>query len=262
MAVESIYEKRIHGYPKEGVSENSYITEIVYVGIETDLRTAAPSINGVWGEYPGIVTSMNLEPLDATEYGVLSITVERKFQAGEGGGGAAVGAAQETTAEIRWVDVQRSLYSHPEFSIDGTGTYKLTDEDIAAIKKWEDMDNVEYKKDFFYYLTTAAEAATGTLSANAKMFARGLQLGVDYYVEKAPVAIFSTNYAGGPGPTASAGLKDTPSGIPNLPSGYEWIRDTDDSIKAGGQTHWRRSIQWLGAKKVLADSAKIYWTAP
>jgi hypothetical protein len=264
MPNESIYQKRLPGYPKESVSGDSYLTEIMYVGIASDLRAASPNINSVWGEYPGIVTAASIEPLELTDYGVLTVNVERKFQAGDGGGGGGGGGgvARETTAEIRWVDVQRSLFEHPKFRIGGGGTYELTSEDVAAIKKWQEMDNVDYKKEYFYYKTDAESGETEALSTNAKMFARGIEQGIEHYVEKAPVAIFSTDYAGGPGPTASAGRKDTPSGVPNLPSGYEWIRDTDDSVKVGGQAAWRRSIQWIGAKKVLVDSQDIFWTAP
>jgi hypothetical protein len=262
MAVESIFEKRLHGYPKKSVSENSYLTEIVYIGIYDDLLAASPNINAVWGDYEGLVTAASIEPLDATDYALLTVNVERKFQAGSGpGGGAAVGVAVETTAEIRWLDVQRSLYEHPKFRVGGGGTFELTSEDIAAIKKCEEMDNVDYKQQFFYYLDET-KSETGTLSANAQMFARGLEQGIEVYVEKAPVAIFSTNYAGGPGPTGNAGLLDTPFGIPNLPAGYEWIRDGDDSIQTGGQSRWRRSISWIGAKKVLADAENIYWPPP
>ncbi len=261
MAVEPIHEQRRPNFPKETVNENSYLTTIEYVGIAEDLRSVSPNINATWGEYNGRVTVSSLDPIETSEWGILTVVVEYKLSAGEGGEAATEGTLLEVTTEIDWVDVQRSLYEHPEFRIGGGGTYALTSEDVTALAKWEQMDKVADKKDYKYYLD-GANGETGTLTANAKMFAKGRQSGIEYYIDKAPVARWSGNYAGGPPPAGSAGQKQDPSGVEGVPSGYEWVRNADRGIKQGGQTRWVRNIEWVGCKEVLLDVDEIFWAAP
>lgn len=258
MAIEPIYSQRRPGFPRESFSDASYLTEIQYVGLAADLKSASPAKDSVWGEYLGIVSSESLELLDGTEWGILTVVCEAKFDQSSGG---ETGTEREVAYEIDWTDVQRSMYEHPEFAIGEGGTYELTSEDVTAIGKWNENPNVGYKKDYIYY-TGADDYTTMTLSDNAKMFARGIQLGVEYYVYKAPVANRSSSYVNGPPPAGTAGLKEDPVGFPHLPTGYEWLRDADRSLRSGGQTRWQRDTTWIGAKKVLVDAAEIFWDAP
>jgi hypothetical protein len=98
------------------------------------------------------------------------------------------------------------------------------------------------------------------LSANAKLLAKGILLGIEYWVDKAPVARRTDTYVNGPPPKGTAGLKEVPAGFPALPDGYEWIRDADRALRAGGQNKWTNETSWIGAKKVLIDAAQIFWT--
>lgn len=259
MSTESIYSQRRPGFPREGVNNTAYVTEIEYVGLAVDLRAASPDISTEWGGYPGVVADASLEPLENTDWAILRVIVERKFDASADGSGT--GQEKEVAFEIDWVDVQRPLYEHPEFAMDQGGEYELTAEDMAAIEKWKENPNVDYKKEFIYY--TGADAdTTSTLSTNAKMFARGVQLGLEYYVDKAPVATRSATYVNGPPPEGEAGKKEDPTGFPNLPDGYEWIRSADRALRAGGQTKWQRDTSWIGAVKVLIDSEELFWDEP
>ena len=261
MAAESIYGKRRPGFPKKSTDSGSYRTYIEYTGLQTALIAAAPDTGDAWGDYLGSVTVSDLEPIENTVYAILSITCELQF----GGSGAEMGDGEKkaSIAEIDWVDVQRSMYEHPEFTINGAGAYKLTSKDISEIKLWQAEGDSELAKDYKFTIKSASGSNTeSTLSNNAKMFARGLEQGIEFFVDKAPVARLSESYVGGPGPTSVAGQKDTPDGIPNLPTGYEWVRSADRSLQQGDRSKWQRDIEWTGAEKVLADSKNIYWSPP
>jgi len=87
-------------------------------------------------------------------------------------------------------------------------------------------------------------------------------MGIEYYIDKTPVARKSETYAGGPPPEGSAGQKEEPpDGFEGLPTGYEWIRTAERVLRRGGQTRRDRNIEWTGAKKFLVDRDEIFWTA-
>lgn len=260
MAHESIRTLMRPGFPKEVLDERSYRNTIEYVGKYADLKAANCRVGITWGEYPGRVTVANAEPLENSEYAILVVVVESKFGEAdypEGG----TGTLGEIVHEIDWNTVHRSLYEHPKFA-EG-GEFALADEDRIALKNWERMPDAGYKEDFIYATNPdtweGGASGTGTLSANAQELAKGILIGIDHWEDFAPVARKTSTYSGGPPPEGDAGLKETPTGFPNLPDGYEWVKTADRSVKSGGQTKWRRSEEWTGSDKVLIDRANIYW---
>jgi hypothetical protein len=264
MAAESIISLKRPGFPKESFDDAAYTTVIEYVGDDSTLRAASPAKSTAWGDYQGLVESSNIEKFPNSTYSILVVVMSRKFDTS--GATAGTKIENETSYEIDWADVQRSMYEHPEFSIDGNGLYKLTSEDISAIESWKKNPDVTYKKDYIYRAdgdySNGVSSLDPELSANAKMFAKGIQLGIEYWVFKAPVAIQTDTYVNGPPPAGTAGLKDTPANFPNLPEGYEWIKETQSGIRAGGQTSWADTQKWLGTNKVLVDAKNIFWEAP
>jgi hypothetical protein len=127
------------------------------------------------------------------------------------------------------------------------------------------MTFMEYKRSYIYALDddwtylSKGSLGTDTLTANAQKFAKGIEKGLEYWVDKAPVCRKTETYVGGPPPISTAGQKENPIGIPNQPTGYEWIRSADRSLRRGSAGRWERTIEWLGADKVEADSTQIYW---
>ena len=255
MAAESIYALRRPGFPTEGFDESGYTTTIEYVGATTTLEAAAPAIRTAWGDYPGTVISVEKEDLPGTDYSILKVICERKYDTSANPTGTKL--ENETSYEIDWVDVQRSMYEHPQFAEGGANA--LSPEDFAALESWKAMEEVSYKKEYFYYTEGKEAGITAVLPDNAKLFAIGITKGIEYYVDKAPVAKRSDTYVQGPPPSGTAGLKEDPP-VPNLPEGYEWIRNSDRALRAGGQASWTNETDWIGAKKVLVDAAQIYWT--
>ena len=255
------------GYPKESLSESSYRNSMEYVGERSLL---AGTVNGVatrWGDYPGYISSAEFEDIEGTDpvYSILRVVVETKQGSAEYPSGTAA-QVDEVNDEIDWTVIQRSLYEHPAFRMGGGGEFELTSGDIEEIKAWMNEPDVDRKAAYEYQPAPVGYESTEgyyrTLSDNAIMFARGVQQGIEYWNDYAPVIRRQSTYVGGgPPPEGNAGQKDTPPeglGPPN----YEWIKNADRSLKAGGQTRWRRDEEWLGAKKVLIDRDEVFWTAP
>lgn len=253
---ESIYTSRRPGFPHQSFNDTSYTTDIEYVGLESDLLEASPAKGTAWGGYQGLVVSADLESLPGTSYAILTVVCERKFDTSEATEGTKL--TNETSYEIDWADVQRTMYEHPQFSTGGANA--LSVEDYAALESWKAMKEVSYKKEYYYYTEGEEAGITAVLPANAKLFAIGIRKGIEHWVEKVPVAKRSDTYVLGPPPAGTAGQKEDPTGFPNLPDGYEWIRDADRALRSGGQSSWTNETTWLGAKKVWVDVDQIFWT--
>ena len=262
MADESIIALRRPGYPKTSATANGTITEIEYVGDYSTLYSAV-TIGDPWGAYEGYVTAANIEPIEKTAHGILMVSMERKFDSSEYPEGD-TGTLTETNYEIDWVDVQRSLYEHPVFR--AGGDYALSATDIAEIENWKKMTFPDYKASYIFAINpdkwdrTLGSSGTDTLSTNAQALAKGINLGIEYWVDKAPVARRNETYVNGPPPETSAGEKeDLPEGFPNPPAGYEWLRSADRSSKRGESNKWNRDSEWIGGDKILIDKNAIYY---
>ena len=258
MAAEGILTLKRSGFPKEFIGSDGKRTVIEYVGPESDLRSAGVITGQTWGDYDGVVEDADLDPIEGTTPTHAILTVRMIFKWGEAQYGSENGDEQQTIHEIDWVDVQRSIYEHPKFN---GGTYNLSDEDLVQLRAWEDMLNPTLKAQWKFYSGDPAQGdtTTGTLSTNAQKAAKGVLLGIEYYVQKAPVLRKSTYYKNGLPPNNGGGDKEDPGAFPGKPSGYEWIRTADRSMQVGSEKEWRRDQEWTGAKKVLIDASDIYW---
>lgn len=259
MARESIYTLMRPGFPKETSDSGSYRNVIEYVGPYKDIQKANCRVGITWGDYPGYVVDASAEPVEGTTHAILRVVVERKFETAdypESG----TGTLQETNYEEEWICVSRPMLEHPEFAVGFAGTYALTSEDICAIEKWKNEEDVTKKKDFKYQASSGGTYSD--LSTNAKMFARGIQLGVETYDDFVPVIRETKAYIGGKPPNAEAGQKNNPPSDADGPAGYEWRKSGARRIHTGGQNRWELISEWTGCAKVLVDKDEIFWTAP
>lgn len=261
MADEPIIDKLRPGFPRQSYGKDCYRTELEYVGIESELAIASPPISTAWGNYQGLVSDLRLEPFEGSEWAILTVVCERSYDPAEGNEGLGTMVANATTYELDWVDVQRSLFEHPVFRVGGGGAYALTTEDVEEIKKWMVNPNPGNKELFFFDIAEVG-GDYDVLSANAQMLAQGMKQGVEYWIDKAPVARRTDTWVKGPPPAGTAGQKELPTDFPNLPDGYEWIRSADRALRAGGQASWESATEWIGAKKVLIDVDQVFWSAP
>jgi len=252
MAAESIYAKRKYGFPIVKPTEKGTTTSIEYVGATSSLESAKPDIGDTWGDYAGIVTSCYLEELENTGKSTLFVEVEYEFQAGAGGDD--VGTLETVIYEVEWVMFQRSMFEHPRFA-------GLSDTDIIAIEKWKNETNPTYKANY-QYEDTEQNPPYVDLSAPAKLFAKGILLGQESYEDYSPVVRKTSTYVNGIPPESTAGLKEDPPTIANLPAPYEWRKSADRAIQTAKRNKWDRTEEWIGAIKVLSDKEEVYWDQP
>jgi len=242
MAAEPLIDFLKIGYPIPAVSAGNYTTELVYIGPYADLASDAPAIGQPWGDYIGVTDLVRLEPLPGTNpaKGELFVTIVHSFESTSSDG---TGTADESTHEIDWTVVNRPLMEHPEFQ-EG-GFYSLEESDFPLIAAWED---------------DKSDTNFDALSSNAQKYAKGILIGLTTYDDYAPIATLTTGYINGPPPSSSAGSKDNPpSSFPNLPTGYEWRKAADRSLRAGRKNRWERVESWEGAKKVLVDKNELFY---
>jgi hypothetical protein len=253
MAAESILTYKKPGFPKFDNSEKSYRTVIEYVGPQSTLAAAEPAVNAAWGDYVGIVVGSQLDPIEGTSQANLTVFVEYNYN----GAAFPVGASREVTIEVEWVSFMRPMLEHPEFRIDGGGTYELTPRDVMDIEAWKNEPTTSVREAFSYYDPETDSSIE--LSANAQKFCAGLNMGLETYEDFAPVIRKTTTFAGGIPGDSEAGFKDTPPTFTGRPAAYEWRKSADRSVRSSGQTRWDRVEEWVGAIKVLVDKDAIYF---
>lgn len=253
-------------FPKEYVTNESYESVFEYIG-PTDEVSGIAVLGGEWGDTPGVIEDVRREPVarggEQTPYSILIVRVVKKFSPGEAGAAVEL----ETNHELDWMAVQKPLIDHPVFG--ETGAWSLVPaEKSIYIPKWEEMPVAAFKENFKYYPGRyedwdGGEDSLNTLTQNAKYYAQGRLLGLEYYTEFAPVVRKLTTYKNGLPEGSGAGEKEDPDfGDNDLPAGYEWIKNTDSSIETAKQNEWKRTQEWLGANKVLVDSKNTYWDPP
>lgn len=246
------------GFPRTENTERSYRNVIEYVGPQSTLEAQQPAQNETWGGYPGRVASSTINPLEGTDQAIMRIVCEYQYSEASNGGGQGASTG-EVTYETDWELFTRPMYEHPEFTIEGGGTYTLTSQDISEIEQWKNETDVDLRKVYKF----DSDSGEVTLSTNGKMFARGYELGQETFEDYAPIVRVTTTFTDGGGATGTdVGTKDNPPSAANGPSGYEWRKTADRDIRTGGQTRHERVEEWIGAKKVLIDRDAIFWTAP
>lgn len=238
MAAESILTYLRENFPKKGLSSGNYKTDLEYIGEYATLLAASPAIGAVWGDYFGVVDSANIEPISGTSplQGILTISMIDEFAAAESEG---TEKTASVSYQVIWTPVSRPLIEHPEFQ-EG-GFYFLDSGELAEIAIWEN------DKTF---------VVSGT---NPNVYIDGRNMGIDTYDDFAPTLIKTTPYVNGPSSNSTAGEKEEPTGFPNKPNGYEWVKSADDCVSTGRRNRWERVEQWTGAKRVLVDKNTLYY---
>jgi hypothetical protein len=224
-----------------------------YTGPAADLPT--PDSGTEWPTGSGFrVDTATSEPAAKSGHVVLRVIVSNKDD------GSAIGTVSDVAYELDWAEVQRPLLEHPAFQTGGASA--LTDSDRVEIQLWKEEKDSAERKLFKFYAVDKNGQPTGslvTLSTAAQKYAKYALIGVETYADTVPVARKQSTYTGGPPNAASAGTKQSPpSGFPNLPTGLEWVKTADRSIRAAGQRRWQRSEEWMGVAKVLIDRTTLY----
>lgn len=252
MAESTILQYKKPGFPKEEITEKEYSTRIEYIGLKDDLEAASAGLGEAWGSYPGVISTANIDSVEGSSYATLTVVVTKKTDLASE---STVGEKERETYEIEWVLLERPLAEHPAF-------YDLlSSESLINIDYWKNEENPQLKKAWKY----RKEIIDGTLynfelADLEKLYAKGLLLGQDTWADYSPVVRKTSFYVNGPPPDSSAGQKEEPIGVPNVPTGYEWRKSADRSINTEGQNRWQKIEEWTAGKKILSDRDEIFWT--
>lgn len=259
MPSESIVDYMKYGFPVEREAEGGYITIIEYTGPGAKIRRGRPRIGDKWGNYEGWVSKSETKPAEsATDWLELTVEVFNTYADQSSTGDRQEGEPLSPTYERRWVPIERDLLEHPAFRVGGGGKYALAIDDVAAIEKWKTEENAERKNEYKY--RNEEGGAYQTLSANAQMLAKGIQRGVEVWVDYAPVIRSTTIYVGGMPPQGECGQAMIPPAAAAPPTGWQWRKSADDAVKIGGESQSERVEEWEGAYKVLIDRDQIFWS--
>ena len=242
-------------FPKVATDATGIRRTYLMRGPTATLQPLIPAINNTWSDgYK--VTNTHREPIGTSSWSDVTVETLQAFE-------QAV-TTQETSQEypfweIDQVQIEKSLLQHPRFISFSTA-------DWAAVTAWEgEMDNA-LKAAFQYYLrdkdgapTGTVQALTGTTSAGQKAFANLRLLGVESFLDFAPVVRKTSKYFGDAAPNSADAGQKTADAPTYAPSGYEWLKTADRVSKQGLRgNEWLRQEEWTGARKVLVDKDSLF----
>lgn len=261
MAAESILTYLKPNFPETETGAQGTRTRLEYIGPDETISAEKPAEGATWGDYSGTVESATDNPVSGSTplQRELTVVMVAEYESPDDATGEEAG----TSREIEWVPVQRSMFEHPQFIPGGGGANQLSLTDIANIEAWKNNKKFPTRKAAYQYPDRYSndpgeQVYWADLSANARLFAKGILLGVETWEDYAPVARKTTVFVNGPPIESKAGEKDRPTGFSVLPDG-EYRKSADRGLQADAKNKWSRIEEWTGAVKVLVDKKKVYW---
>lgn len=145
-------------------------------------------------------------------------------------------------------ELQQSLYLHKRYN--AGGAQELDNDDKLDIRYWEDEPDYTLKSAFRYRYKSGETWAERTLSTQAQEFAGKLLKGQDSFLLDAPIVTAVEQSFDEPTTTA-AHVPETPPSGSNYPTGYIWMKMTDDKICNGAI--WIRTRTWQALHVIDGD---------
>jgi len=243
------------GYPKQSVDVNSSRWTYVFRGPTATLAPLRPAANSGFDSH-GLVERTTIEELDNPDFCEITVETVQTFALTT----AAITDDQFPYWEIDQVQIEKNLRQHPAF-------IGFTAAEWIAIDAWDqELDNAQ-RQVFSYWVRDkqgdpvgSPITLTGTTTTGPKGFAVLRLLGVESFLDFAPVVRKTSKYRGSTAPSsADAGQKVTAPTY--APSGYEWLKTADRVSKTGSRSNeWTRQEEWTGARKVLLDKDELFTT--
>lgn len=157
-------------------------------------------------------------------------------------------APPDPTYEIEWVQLEKKLSAHRRYTTSGA---VLTSADWSEIAEWESATTA-----------SAKDTAYAALSTSGLDYANKIRKGIESFIIFSPVAR-KTSYSYSPPTTTAAGLIQTPTGFPGLPTktptDWVWLKTADRAMRTGRNSRWDRTEEWTGADSWDTD---LYTAAP
>jgi hypothetical protein len=243
------------GHPKERADEVTIGNSYEY---RTDTATIAankPAIGDLWADGRPVIFTQVYEISAASGVSDLAVVTGVNF----GLTGVIATTVEEIIYEAFNRPVVKPLEVHPYFAAGGTYAIDATarkhiigwraelDPDLRSQRKYKALDS-----------NGEPSGTTTTITGNAVVFIKMLEIGVEEYVDYMPVWRKRSLYRGTAAPGISAiGAKGTPAGS-GYPAGYEWVKSRDDASRLGRAAKWQRDEEWEGCITVYADKTTLY----
>lgn len=241
------------GYPKQSVDVNSSRWTYVFRGPTSTISPLRPAVNSAFDGH--LVERTSIEELDNPSHSEVVVETGQAFVLPTT---VAVADEQFPYYEIDQVQIEKNLRQHPAF-IDFTAAQWI------AVDAWDhEPDNAQRSVFKYWERDKQGEpigsviTLTGTTSTGPKGFAVLRLLGVESFLDFAPVVRKTSKYRGNAAPSsADAGQKVAEPTY--APEGYEWLKTADRVSKTGTKSNeWTRQEEWTGARKVLLDKDELF----
>lgn len=246
----------LDGYPTERLGPNVLGYSRKYRGDYATLATNKPAQGEDWGGVP--VTGVEFYRMGRSDLGELIVETEQTT-----GDGVTVSSTLESTRyQIRWQPVDVPLFEHPAFIPGGASALSATASGspsrthMADVFGWENEQDVVLKSAYKYkrVLSDGSVGAELTLTGGALAYAKLRMLGFETYPAYLPTWSKVGTYSGTatPGVGTIGQYTASPDGS-GFPTGYQWVKITDDADRIGRRARWERTEAWQGYVKVWLD---------
>lgn len=257
MAYTDIAGLLLDGFPTENFSPGTTGRTYKYRGDHDTLETHKALIHEIWAD--GLpVNGVEFYRVGRSDIGEMIVTTQSSSSSPE----TVTSTLVETVYQIRWSPVDVPLEQHPAFVAGGasdlyaTASGSPTRKHIADVFGWEnEQDQVlKYAYQYKRLNSDGTVGATISLSGAALAFAKLRVLGFSTYPTYLPTWNKTGIYDGTttPGVGTIGQYTATPDGS-GYPTGYQWVKVTDDAQRIGRGTRWDRTEAWQGYVKVWLD---------
>lgn len=192
----------------------------VFTGPYQDLVDNEPEVDAAMEGFPTgiLVRNVTTVPLEAGPDGPGRMTVIADDKSGT----TEVGSLNpEPTYETEWVQLEKSIKSHPYFEA-------LTTDEINAVE------------------AAIEERTSYSGSELAESYYAKLLRGQENYLLFSPVIRATTALTSKPSNT-SAGGRETPPSAAAVPDGYEWLKTASRAVTPGQDSKWELVEEWTAA---------------
>lgn len=233
------------------------VVGISYVGPYAQCLASRPAHGSELADMSGYRVTNSKVRRQAAGIGRLTITAESSSaEVGTGDNNDAT----STQLEKESGQLEKPVKQHPMYATGGSKV--LSDDDWAAIERWENETDQTIRKLFKYRPRPEADPTfLYTLSDNAKHLAARLLKGRDSYLLFQPVLRKTTNHPREP-ETGDCATTGAPTGFARLPQrkteggtsvDYVWIKTADRATNSGENNTWQRMQEWTGFDEVDTD---------
>lgn len=254
-----IVNKQIPGSPVDVKNTAGSFLRHTYRGDNSTLATHRPAIGADWNGNE--VAETELVQIGRSLTWQLTVLAQTPDATPAVLGSSQISNNEFPLLETDYEAVERPLRQHPAFA-------GFDETDWQAIDLWIDETDSENRKIFKYWKRDKDGNTTGTIQTlsaapdpdkSQQDFAAAYLLGVESFVDYAPIARKTSLYKGTSKPTSSdIGQKIVGDPFTGVPSGYQWVKRADRAVKQGRGYHWTRVEEWIGAREVLVDKDDIF----